>query len=278
MARPMTAAEKQRFARLFPALDVDLAVVTGEFNPAYNCIAWTVGITTRWVWPGGSIAAFDAFYQGFGFIQAGDGPVAAWGLSTTHMTHGCISGPGHGPRWESKCGADLRIQHGLGELVGSSYGRVLTFYRPTRGVTVSNQGLVEEVMTEKIAKSYLSTPQRRALTAECARLPADLRTAYATAFAAWKASWYSGGRAVSSDPHTRAVGGEYDALVALGSSILPLVVESLADPENFFALQLYDALQADDKLVVQFEPGDERLLEGEQGRARRTVQVWFTNR
>jgi hypothetical protein len=57
-------------------------------------------------------------------------------------------------------------------------------------------------------------------------------------------------------------GSEFDALVALGPSILPLVVEKLSDPENFFALTLYDAIQPDENLVVQFAPRDERVLEG----------------
>lgn len=60
--------------------------------------------------------------------------------------------------------------------------------------------------------------------------------------------------------------------------ILPLLIEKLADPENFLALQLYDAMQTDENLLVQFEPEDERIVEGEQGRARRVVQVWFANR
>jgi hypothetical protein len=59
---------------------------------------------------------------------------------------------------------------------------------------------------------------------------------------------------------------------------MPLVVEKLADPENFFTLQLYDAIQPDEKLVVHFEADDERILEGEQGRARRVVKAWFANR
>jgi hypothetical protein len=98
MARPMTAAEKQRFRGYFPNLDVDRAVVTGAASTVYNCLSWTVGYTDRWLWPGGSINHFDTFYRGFGFIRATDGPIAAWGHSTSTMTHGCISGPGHGPR------------------------------------------------------------------------------------------------------------------------------------------------------------------------------------
>ncbi len=98
MARAMAPAEKQRFRGYFPNLNVDQAVVTDDADPAYNCIAWTVGITTRWIWPGSSLAHFDTFYQGFGYVRSGNGPIAAWGHATTKMTHGCVSGPRHGPR------------------------------------------------------------------------------------------------------------------------------------------------------------------------------------
>jgi len=73
------------------------------------------------------------------------------------------------------------------------------------------------------------------------------------------------------------VGAEFDALIGLGSGILPLVIEALAEPQNFLALQLYDAIQPNEKLIVHFEPRDERILEGEQGRARIVVQSWFAN-
>jgi len=59
---------------------------------------------------------------------------------------------------------------------------------------------------------------------------------------------------------------------------LPLVVDKLADADNFLALQLYDAIQPDERLVVQYGPDDERILEGERGRARHVVQTWLTNR
>jgi hypothetical protein len=113
MPRPMTPAEKQRFRSYFPSLNVDQAVVTGEVSGVYNCISWTVGVTDRWLWPGSSISDFDTFYRGFGFARGADGPIAVWGISASNMTHGSISSLGHGPRWESKCGGDLRIQHGL---------------------------------------------------------------------------------------------------------------------------------------------------------------------
>ena len=278
MPRTMTPPEKTRFKGFFPSLDVNRAVVTDGVSTVYNCIAWTVGITSRWIWPGSSLAHFDTFYRGFGFVRAGDGPVAAWGHSTSTMTHGSVSGQAHGPRWESKCGGDLRIQHGLGELVGSTYGRVIAFYRRGRALLAANESLAEGVIKERAMKSYMSTPRRKAIVEERGHIPTELRAAYDRAFAAWKATWFSGGLAISSNPHSRSVGAEYDALIAMGPAIIPLVVESLADPENFFALQLYDAIQPNDQLVVQFEPDDERILEGEQGRARRVVQAWFANR
>ncbi len=277
MPRPMTAPEKQRFRGLFPKLNVNQAVVTGEVSAVYNCLAWTVGLTDRWLWPGSSLVNFVLFYQGFGFIRAGDGPIAAWGHSISGMTHGSISGPGHGPRWESKCGADLRIHHGLHELEGSSYGRVLAFFRKTRFQKAVFPPLLEQSMKEKTAKSYLTRGEKKALREQINLVPADLRAAFETAFREWKGAWFSGGLAISSDPHTRAVGKEFDALIALGSAILPLVIDKLADPENFLALQLYDAMQTNGRLLVQFEPEDERILEGEQGRARRVLQAWFAN-
>jgi hypothetical protein len=246
-------------------------------STVYNCVSWTVGITNRWIWPGNSSANFDAFYHGFGFVRAGDGTIAAWGLSTSNMAHASVTGSEHGPRWESKCGADLRIQHGLNELVSSSYGRVLAFYRRSRTLPAVYEPAREQIMKQKTAKSSLSAAQKRTLHTEQGRMPEELRAAFENAFAAWKTTWFSGGLAISSVPHARAVGKEFDALIALGPAILPLLVEKLADPENFLALQLYDALQSNEKLLVQFEPDDERILEGEQGRAQRVVQAWFAN-
>lgn len=274
----MTPAEKQRFRGYFPSLNVDAAVVTGEATNVYNCISWTVNVTDRWLWPGATIQHFDTFYRGFGYSRAGNGPVAAWGHSTSNMTHGCISGPGHGPRWESKCGSDLRIQHGLNELVGASYGRVVAFYTRSLALAAPADKLLAETLRDLAKITPMNADHDEGLKKAVADVNPDVRRAFAEAFAAWKQTWFAGGLAISSDPHTRTVGKEFDALIALGPDILPLVVESLADTENFLALQLYDAIQPDAKLIVQFEPDDERILEGEQGRARRVVQHWLATR
>jgi len=133
-------------------------------------------------------------------------------------------------------------------------------------------------MKERSSKSFLTATQKKILREQRTRVPAELKAAFDAAFSAWQETWFRGGLAMSSDPHTRTVGKEFDALVALGPEILPLVVGALTDPDNFMALQLYDAIQPDDRLVVQYGPEDERIVEGEQGRARRAVQGWLTNR
>ena len=133
-------------------------------------------------------------------------------------------------------------------------------------------------MKQKQVRSYLSKSEKKELAEQIKAIPPATRAAFQEAFAAWKDSWFRGGLAVNSNPYSRAVGVEYDGLIALGPSIIPLVIEQLADPENFLALQLYDAIQPDPNLVVHFEADDERILEGEQGRAQRVVRAWFANR
>lgn len=180
MSRPMTRAEKARFRRFFPGLNVNATVVTGEATNVYNCIAWTVGLTNRWIWPGNTLAQFDTFYRGLGLVRCSNGPLAAWGFSPSHMTHGSISGPGHGPRWESKCGADLRIEHGLGELAGSSYGHVVAFYCRHHALDRGfDAGVVEqEAMKENTVRSYLSASQKKTLAAVIRGIPDEVRATF----------------------------------------------------------------------------------------------------
>ena len=237
MARAMTPAEKARFQRYFPGLNVNAAVVTGEATNAYNCISWTVGVTNRWIWPGNTLAQFDALYRGFGLTRCSNGPVAAWGFSPSRMTHGSITGPGHGPRWESKCGGDLRIQHGLGELAGSSYGHVVAFYCRNRALeSVFDTALKEhEAMKEKAPKSYLSSAQRKVLAEVVRDVPEDVKAAFEHTFEVWRETWFDDPLSISSDPSDRATGKPFQDLIALGPRIIPLVLEKLADPENFMA-------------------------------------------
>ncbi|KAF7371302.1 Acyl carrier protein-like [Mycena sanguinolenta] len=76
-------------------------------------------------------------------------------------------------------------------------------------------------------------------------------------YAAWEAIWYTGENAISSHSATRAQGPEFEALVALGPKIIPLVVKKLAMPENehMFAVELYNVLEKDERVKVHPEHG-----------------------
>ena len=274
MPRSMTPQEKQQARQVWPRLNADAAVVTDEATDRYNCLAWTLGITTSWVWPWGSRnatkAEFDALYRSYGFRPAGGGEVAAFGLNLNSMTHGSISGPGHGPRWESKCGAWLRFQHGLGELDGGTiYGNVLGFY--TRSVL-----LAPAVAGERVAEQPMKLEQSEAdaIKQKASALPEDVRARFNAAYKAWTETWQHPLILVSSNPADRAQSTQFLELIALGPQILPLLIERLATSDEFFALQAVDRLLPAQH-VVTLELEDPRVFGGEQDRATLTVKRWL---
>ena len=283
MRRKMTAVEKKRFKRYFPNLDVGRAIVSGGRTRKYNCISWTIGVTTGWIWPGSSIQDFDKFYASHGCTRSPDGPIAIWGHHPSSITHGCISGPDHGPRWESKCGEDLRIQHGLNELVGDSYGRVLTFYNRERDFVKESSAYYEsrDVFGLEGVKQVKrkKTEAKRILESVIKEMDKQTISEFEARFSTWAKTWHSPYTAHLSNPAFVKDNKEFVDLLKMGSGILPLVVEKLTDPKNFFALQLYDSLQLkrEKAMIVHIDPEDETMMEGEQGRAARTVEQWVSS-
>jgi hypothetical protein len=144
-ARDPTAAEKTDASAKYPNLVDGDWCVTGSATPTYNCIAWTIGVTSRWVWnevdTAGdgdgvvSIADFDAFYGARGLR-----PVV--GATPAHPEVALFansSGPTHAARissstcpgaimFESKRGQNVRILHVVTQLEGGIYGNIVKFY------------------------------------------------------------------------------------------------------------------------------------------------------
>lgn len=274
MPRQMTTSEKQSYSAIFPRLDVNRAIVAGEPTPVYNCISWTVGVTTTWLWPGPTLAEFDAFYARYGFFRSTSGHIAAWGAGTNAMTHGSVVAPAPLSLWESKCGAGLRIQHGMNELESAGYGRILVFYGRGRFAAAAETELMAANNAARRLK--LTKSERERLEFLAGDIDPDLQHVFGQLFSSWRAEWRLPHIAFSSDPGARRLAPSFYPLLALGPDILPLVVQELADPENFFALQLYDYLQGDPTLRIQFEPDSVDMLEGEQGRALRTVRRYLS--
>jgi len=105
-------------------------------------------------------------------------------------------------------------------------------------------------------------------------IPAEKAADFERRFGAWKKIWHTGSQGFSSDPYTRTKTSEYRELVALGKEILPLLAFRLTDENNFLALPAFEEL-ADKRFIVTINAADEKVLEGEQGRAFRTVRNWI---
>jgi hypothetical protein len=129
----------------FPYLGTNYEVLGPNTGPAakagsYNCIAWTVGITNRWQWPGYTVTSFDTYYGGFGYrrissldyrYQPGVAKIVLYGkkkadgsIETTHGARQLKDGT-----WSSKLGGLALIRHQTPDsLDGPSYGRPVAVY------------------------------------------------------------------------------------------------------------------------------------------------------
>jgi len=277
LPRKLTASEKVSFHNDFPLLDVDFTIVTDEPSGVYNCISWTVGVTNFWHWPGSTLANFDSFYAQFGLQRKTKGFVAAWGIADNNMTHGCVSGPTHGPCWESKCGSWARIQHCLNELNGPAYGHVIAYYN-WKYIVIGPQVPLPKYLIEymKIKRDY--TKEEIAIVKRLIKeIPAATVSEFEKKFRAWKSSWLKGSMSSVSDPYARTRSAGYRELTSMGKEIVPLLVNKLMDESNFLALPAYESL-AGKRLSIAIDANDEKVLEGEQGRAYRTVKLYLGSR
>lgn len=141
----------------FPLLKGEDAIQTAPNNYDYNCIAWSGGITTSWVWPpdpfstwhvaNDPLAGFDKYYSNSTIRYPGawnytrNGATAAnaavdlWKKPSAY-THASVTKPGnanpHGYDWESKPGSFDRTLHPRNALEKDNwYGAVSNYYKFT---------------------------------------------------------------------------------------------------------------------------------------------------
>ena len=136
---PPTAEQESRFEEAFPNLET--WSVTGPSTGQYNCIAWSVGITDEWIWPGNTVQDFDEFYALHGWTVSGNcereykkRKVALFANNSDpdDCTHG--SRGTHDCGWhESKCGGWERIMHVKSEMENGYYGNIIRCYEKQDG-------------------------------------------------------------------------------------------------------------------------------------------------
>jgi len=131
LGRNPTPAENAKFLGWFPNLRN--WKITAPSSGIYNCISWSVGVTNDWLWPGSTIAAFDAFYASYGWAPSASGnreyhkrKIALW-ADASGCTHG--SPETYDCDWhESKCGSAERIMHDKFQMQYGVYGNIVKYY------------------------------------------------------------------------------------------------------------------------------------------------------
>jgi hypothetical protein len=133
--------------------------------------------------------------------------------------------------------------------------------------------LAEHDQPATSAQSYLSRSQAAKLRDQIAAIPPDTRKTFARRYQAWRRTWSSPSVAVLSSTAALRRSEEFAALGAMGSQILPLLIDKIARPDEFFALQTYEALQGD--VPARIGAAGEPIFESEQAKAKRAVKDWL---
>ena len=258
---------------------VDKVLVSGEQSVKYNGLAWTLGYSDRWIWPWGHKAVtqedFERFYREHGNYPIPVGKLSGLGTDEGGLKHGSISGPGYGSRWESKCGQWLRIRHDLEEMEDGTYGKIRGYFAKKRAARAADGGGKSKRARKELSRPF-TEEERKLVKERAAEVPEEIGEGFKSAYEPWKKSWDDPVVAMSSIPLDRAKFWEFADLIALGLGVLPLVMEKMVgDPDQFFALQIVDNL-AKDELMVEWDPADPVVLEGEQARVKATVRRWLS--
>lgn len=136
--RRPTATEWAQLSSWFPGLTQGNVWITDDPTDRYNCIAFSLLFTDRWINPPQPLNAFQQLYNSYAHptlpAGAANARIDGWatppnGPTITQMTHGSRTTTTNMPGlWESKLGESYRITHGRGELTGNLYGRVVTSF------------------------------------------------------------------------------------------------------------------------------------------------------
>lgn len=266
--RKFTSSEKLQYRSVFPRLVVDRVIVTGPETTMYNCLAWTIGVTSSWLWLWGGLlppkSEFDKLYNTFGYSPAAKGEIAVYGYSLKQMTHGSLFSSPYG-RFESKCGGLARLIHFLPELEGNqpAYGRVLGYYTRTREVRFN----LDKMKIEKIDDN-----ERTALSLAVSAVPDEIKKTFKKLYSMWYATSRLGPYAMQSNPVALLETYESQEIIKLGKTAIPLVLKKILDG-NFLALSLYDLMEEPEK-IIRISAEDERMILGEQYRAILVLKKW----
>jgi hypothetical protein len=290
----------------FPLHTADDAIMTAPSTGMYNCIAWSGGVTTNWIWPPHSLSTysctsanylqcFDNFYSNnpvrypgaWNYTRSGatynNSVVDLWKQPAGGYQHASVRKPGndhpHGYDWESKPGGTARTLHPRHALENVYwYGVVNDYYIPT-GTFARMAGAATYYATDADAvKAGVAVFDKGILTRDgsdkLARLVKQVDAAFVREFNEKYIAWdkTKAAHATYSDPSMYCKNVEHEALAALGKrnpfACLVLVMDKFVNAEDHFVGDLLVALSKEKYGKLLDEVKAERLAKptDEQGR------------
>ncbi|MCX6319405.1 MAG: PPC domain-containing protein [Bacteroidetes bacterium] len=226
----------------FPLLKGEDAIQTAP-SEYYNCISWSGGITTSWVWPidpsstwyvaNNPLGSFDKFYSNtpqrypgaWNYTRSGataaNAAVDLWKTASAY-THASVTKPGnahpHGYDWESKPGGLDRTLHPRNSLENPSwYGAVTNYYKFAGTYSRMNTGFTTDIDAVNaglavIDKASLTNGAQQKLRTLIAKNDLNISGTFEMLYQAWdktKAKNLS-----MSDPYMYCNNAEYERLAA----------------------------------------------------------------
>lgn len=229
----------------FPLLTDDDAIRSAPSTGVYNCISWSGGITSTWIWPPYALSTynctnanllqcFDNYYNNtpvrypgaWNYTRTGateaNSVVDLWKTASAY-THASVKKPGnnhpHGYDWESKPGGTNRTFHPRYALEQPNwYGAVSNYYKPT-GTYARNGGEQYAFETDADAvnagvavfdKAHLGSAANEKLNTLLRKNSATARSSFEELYNAWDATKIV--NASLSDPSMYCRNVEYKAL------------------------------------------------------------------
>lgn len=123
--RRPTTVEWNQLSSYFPNLVKDDVWITDDPTRVYNCIAWALGYTDRWINPPEKQADFEALFLSSPLyskvLPAEDSTATSDGYKLGVMTHASRFFNGS---WSSKLGESFRITHNRKGVTGNIYGQI----------------------------------------------------------------------------------------------------------------------------------------------------------
>ena len=248
----------------YPSLTQSAVYITGMPSDQYNCIAYTLGYTDRWINPQSPLSQFLDQYRVCNYAAlpalSSMGLIDGWCIHTSIMLHADRVFPISETMWESKLGTGPRITHLRQDLVGDLLGSVAVSFN---AMSTSDRTPPDEpaLSIEEVARLR----ERASLVVEVGAAE------FGAALDAWMQAWRQLPTAFSSNTHDYAAIAEFDALVHLGVDVIPLVAAHLAADNGFFLLPLVERLLGRDP-APKVHPH-----ESEQSRARRVARSFLAD-